>query len=182
MRILISLLSFIILLGCSGESSSQDKITEKKAANKESSVLGLFGKKEEKEYVISSPLEGTLTKDGKPLVNSEIIRRVYWNGNDEGVVDVFKSDEFGMFKIPAYKVALKLSSMAEFVGKVELFAISESDSNFFWYSVKRSEEIYSDFDGPLKGLICDLAKPDITVEMKEFPAITRCRWVGMKES
>ena len=123
-----------------------------------------------------------MVSDGKPLANTKVIRRLRWNGNEDGVVDEFTTDDKGYFLLPVYEKKLSLSSMTEFVGKVELFAISESDDNFFWYSVKRSEELYSDFDGPLVDLVCDLEKPDITVEMKEFPGITRCRWAGMKDN
>ena len=51
MKLTIALLSFVILLGCSGESTSnEDKSTQtvNETTNKESKVLGIFGKKEEK--------------------------------------------------------------------------------------------------------------------------------------
>ena len=91
MKLLISLLSLTILLGCSGESSSQDKVAEENVneiSNKESTMLGLFGKKETEKYVVSSPLEGILVKDGQPLVNTKIIRRLRW------VVKVMKTIYF----------------------------------------------------------------------------------------
>lgn len=181
MKLLINLLCFFTLLGCSAESVSEQKIETVKV-KEESNMFGLFGSKEEKTYVIASPLEGRLIKNGDPLVNVKIIRKVYWNGNEEGVVDEFTADENGFFKIPVLEKILTLNSMVEFVAKVELFVEKESDDNFFWYSVKRSEEIYSDYDGPLVNLVCDLDEPELTVEMKEFPAMTRCRWDGMSAS
>jgi len=179
MRILIGLLSFIILLGCSGESSSQDKITEKKATNKESNVLGIFGKKEEKSYVISSPLEGILVKGGKPLVNTKIIRRLRWNGNEEGVVDEFMTDEKGYFSLPVNEEVLSLNAMTQFVASTTLFANSELDDNFFWYSPKTDGELFSDSGGKLEEMICDLDNEEERVEATRHGILTKCRWKNM---
>ncbi len=179
MRILISLLSFIILLGCSGESSSQDKITEKKAANKESSVLGLFGKKEDKNYVISSPLEGILVKGGEPLANTKIIRRLRWNGNEEGIVDEFITDDTGYFSLPAYEKTLSLNTMTQFVGSVTIFAHTETDDNFIWYSPKTDGDMHSDTGGELGGMICDLDNEEERVDATSHGILTRCRWKNM---
>jgi len=179
MKILICILSFTLLLGCSGESTSQDRVIEKETSSKESNVLGIFGKKEEKSYVISSPLEGILVKDGKPLVNTKIIRRLRWNGNEEGVVDEHITDETGYFSLPVYEEVLSLSAMTEFVGSVELFAIEESDNNFFWYSPKRTKDLYSETNGPLTGVICDINNEEERVDVTHLGVLTKCRWDNM---
>ena len=184
MKLLISLLSLIILLGCSGESSSQDKIAEegfskvstKEASKKESTMLGLFGKKEENKYVISSPLEGRLVKDGQPLVNTKIIRRLRWNGYDEGVVDEFTTDAKGYFSIPAHEEFLSIGKLAQFVSNIELFSESETDNNFFWYSNKFSGELFSDFETPIKALVCDINSSESRVELKHGAVYSKCSW------
>lgn len=187
MKLLISLLSFIILLGCSGESTSQDKIAEesspkaivKEATNKELNVLGLFGKKEENIYVISSPLEGVLVKGGKPLANTKIIRRLSWNGNDEGIVDEFTTDDEGHFDIPTHEQSLSIGKLTEFVGTVTLYIESIDDDNFFYHSSKRSAEIYSDTKEPLEELVCDMAQEEALVDISRVGIFSRCKWKGM---
>jgi len=180
MKILFSLLSFILLLGCSGESSSQDKTAEKniskKEENKESNVLGLFGKKDEETFVVSSPIEGTLVKDGKPMAHTKIIRRLRWNGNDEGVVDEFNTDENGYFSIPAHEELLSIGKLAQFVSNIELFSESETDENFFWYSNKFSGELFSDFGSPIEGLTCHLDETESRVELKHGAIYSKCKW------
>jgi len=179
MKILFSLLSFIILLGCSGDNTSGEIIAEKKAENKESNVLGIFGKKEEKSYIISSPLEGILMKGGEPLANTKIIRRLRWNGNEEGVVDEFMTDEKGYFSLPVYEEVLSLNTMTQFVGSTTIFASSELDDNFFWYSPKTDGELFSDTGGKLDELICDLGNAEERVEATSHGILTKCRWKNM---
>ena len=190
MKLLTSLLSFVMLLGCSGESTSSDKVAEeilskvsvKEASNKESTMLGLFGKKETEKYVVSSPLEGMLVKDGLPLINSKIIRRLRWNGNDEGVVDEFKTDAKGYFSIPAREEFLSIGKLAQFVSNIELFSESETDNNFFWYSNKFSGELLSDFESPIKTLVCDINSSESRVELKHGAVYSKCRWNNLSGS
>ncbi|TYK65551.1 DUF6795 domain-containing protein [Colwellia echini] len=181
---IISGLSFIILLGCSNEDGSQDKAAEGRfssdisqaKSNKESTMLGLFGKKEGEVYVISSPLEGTLVKNGQPLANTKIIRRLRWNGNDDGVVDEFQTDENGNFNIPAHEEILSIGKLTQFVSNIELFSESETDDNFFWYSNKFSGELFSDFETPVKSLVCDIDDNESRVELKHGAVYSKCRW------
>ncbi len=183
MKLLISLLSFIILLGCSGESTSQDRITEenssKKTANKESQMLGLFGKKDVENYVISSPLSGVLVREGKPLTNTKIIRRLSWSGNDEGFVDEFITNDKGYFDIPMHEELLTIGKLTEFVGTLTLYIESIDDDNFFYHSSKRSPEIYSDTKEPLQELVCDMAQEEALVDISRVGIFSRCKWKGM---
>jgi len=179
MKLTIGLLPFIILLGCSGESTSSDCKSNQainKTANKESSVLGLFGKDEKEKYVISSPLDGILVRDGKPLANTKIIRRLRWNGNDEGVVDEFITDDKGYFSIPAHEEQLSIGKLAQFVSNIELFSESETDDNFFWYSNKFSGELFSDFESPIEGLTCQLDEKETRFELKHCAIYSKCKW------
>jgi hypothetical protein len=183
MKKLIGLLSFIILLGCSGESAQQDRITEgnysKETANKESSVLGLFGKSDAEKYVISSPLNGVLVREGKALINTKIIRRLSWSGNDEGVIDEFITDDKGYFDIPVHEEMLVMGKLTEFVGTVTLYVESIDDDNFFYHSSKRSAEIYSDTLEPLEELMCDMAQDEALVDISRVGIFSRCKWKGM---
>ena len=182
MKLTIALLSIVILFGCSGEGSSGEGKSNQpvnETANKESRVLGIFGQKEEKNYVIASPLEGVLVRDGKPLANTRIIRRLRWNGNEEGVVDEFFTDDKGYFDIPIHEEFLALGKLTEFVGTITLYVDSINDDNFFYHSSKRSAEIYSDIKEPLLELVCDMAQEEALVDISRVGIFSRCKWKGM---
>lgn len=179
MKLSISLLSFIILLGCSGESISNEKDSSQamnETANKESKMLGIFGKDKGEAFTVSSPLEGRLVRNGKPLTNTKIIRRLRWNGNDDGVIDEFMTDERGYFSIPAREELLTLGKLTQFVSNIELFAESETDDNFFWYSNKFSGEVYSDFEAPIQELVCDINEKENRVELSHGAVFSKCQW------
>jgi hypothetical protein len=181
MKILFSLLSFILLLGCSGESTSQDRVTETKTEFKESKVLGLFGKKDEKDFVISSPIEGILLKDGKPLSNIKITRYLGWTGYEGEREDEFFTGDEGKFVIPAHIEALRLGALTQFYGNMLLVAEYNGEEVELWSSSKFNGEIYSDTDGPLKDLTCDINSLEAGLEMKYSTINTKCRWQGMPE-
>ena len=177
MKRLTSLLFFITLLGCTGESASEQPLQS--IQKEESSVFGLFGSKETKNYVIASPLSGVLVQDGKPLVHTKIIRRLTWNGNEAGVVDEFTTDEKGAFSIPVYEKELTLNTMTEFVAAFKLYAREEKLENFFWYSPKRDEDLYSDTGGILDEMICDINNEEDRVNVTSSGVLTKCKWKGM---
>ncbi|KGJ96921.1 DUF6795 domain-containing protein [Colwellia psychrerythraea] len=183
MKFLISLLSIIILLGCSGESTSQDRIAEqspqKEVVKKESEMLGIFGKDEQVKYVISSPLNGVLVRDGKALANAKIIRRLSWSGNDVGVIDEYLTDDEGYFDIPMHEESLSLGKLTEFVGSITLYIETIDDDNFFYHSSKRSPEIYSDTEAHLEDLVCDMAQEEELVDISRVGIFSRCKWKGM---
>ena len=188
MKASMSILLVALLCSCSGENIEQKTAqslpvnTTTQTHTKEASMFSLFGKKELKNYYVSSPLQGTLVKGGKPMANTKIIRRLMWNDNDEGVFDEFTTDENGYFDIPAHQVELALG-MVQFVGKIGLFSESakedNQDTNLMWYSVKYSAEIYSDTEKPLEGVVCEMKNDQVRVELKETAVLTRCTWNDM---
>jgi len=183
MQILISILSLIILLGCSGESTSHDRVAEKniskKVENKESNVLGLFGKDEKENYVISSPLQGLLRKGDKPLVNTKITRYIEWTGFEGEKVDEFYTDEKGRFNIPIYEETLSLGKLAQFVGKALLIVELNEEEIPIWVVAKFDGEMYSDLSGPLNELVCDIKSDRLSLDMPRSMISTRCRWQSM---
>ena len=177
MKYLTMLLSLSVLFACSGENLAEKKM--KTTTQKEASVFGLFGSKETKNYVISSPLAGVLVKDGKPLSNTKIIRRLTWNGNEEGIVDEFTTDDKGAFSIPIHEEVLTLNTMTEFVATNMLFVNEEIDDALFWYSPKRDEDLYSDTGGPLNDLFCEINNEDERVNVTDSGVLTKCTWKNM---
>ena len=185
MKLIISILSFITLLGCSGESTSQARIVEqsksKEVANKESSMLGIFGKDGKEKYVISSPLKGILMKGGTPLANTKITRYVEWTSFEGEKIDGFVTDDKGNFSIPAYEEILNLGKLAQFVGKILLIVELDGEEIAIWVVAKFDGETYSDLAGPLDELFCDLDSDRLSLDMPRSMISTRCRWQGMPE-
>jgi hypothetical protein len=167
-----------MLISCSAESNLGNKI-QATATKKDESVFGLFGKKETKKYVIASPLNGILVKNGKVLAHTKIIRRLTWNGNEEGIVDEFITDEKGAFSIPLHEETLTMNSMIEFVASNMLYVYEETGNNLFWYSPKRSEELYSDTGGLLTHMICELNNEEERINVTDYGVLTKCTWKGM---
>lgn len=179
MQLILGILSLTLLLGCTPKSESATIITNSKA-QKETSMFGFLIEKETKKYVIASPLSGVLMKGGKPLINTKIVRRLTWNGNDSGILQEFMTDGKGAFSIPVHEETLTLSGITEFVASNALFVNEETEESLFWYSPKRQEELYSDTGGILEGMICDLDAEDERRDTTEFSAVlTKCTWENM---
>ncbi len=191
MKGIISALLITTLLSCSDvetdEKSKQQtyqsstKNAEQASINKENNMFGLFGKKELKNYYISSPLQGQLVKDGQPMANTKIIRRLTWNDNEEGIWDEIFTDENGYFDIPAHQEKLPLGPMTEFIGGITLYAEEKNEENCVWHSTKREAHIYSDIEKPLVGLVLDLSKEELATRIGN-PILFRGSWDDMPET
>lgn len=132
-------------------------------------------------YVIASPLEGVLMKDGKPLVNTTIIRRVRWNDNEDGVEETFATDEKGYFKLPKYEKELEMGALAQFVGKTDLWAVVDGERDQFWFSSKMEKEENSEYEEIPEGVVCDLLVEEEGVNINLGLCLTKCRWDNMPE-
>lgn len=130
-------------------------------------------------YVIFSPMEGVLLKGGNPLPNVKIIRTLKWNGNDEGTMSEFVTDEVGRFSIPIHEEKLSLGMLSQFVGKTKLIVEFNGENIVFWYNNKFTPEIYAETDGPISELGCDIDLEEITVRAGQSTILTKCRWKNM---
>ncbi|MFL0799628.1 MAG: DUF4198 domain-containing protein [Agarilytica sp.] len=139
----------------------------------------MFIKPSTKTYVISSPMEGVLMKDGQPLANTKIIRTLTWNDNEDGLTETFTTDDQGRFSLPIHEVDLTLGMLAQFVAKAELSVYSKNDDNIFWYSSKFHAEIFSETNGEIENLTCDINDEEIPVQTDPMPILTKCRWTNM---
>ena len=180
MQLILGILSLTLLLGCTPKSESATIITNSKA-QKETSMFGFLIEKETKKYVIASPLSGVLMKGGKPLINTKIVRRLTWNGNDSGILQEFMTDRKGAFSIPIHEEILTLSGITEFVASNALYVHEAIDENFFWYSPKRTESIYSDYGSEIEGLVCDLDSNErrVTPPDSDTYIFSKCAWNKM---
>jgi len=142
----------------------------------------MFSKAEKESYVIFSPLEGVLLKNGAPLPNTKIIRKLRWNGNEDGLVEEFFTDEKGYFSLPIHEEELSLNMLSQFVAKAELEVATDSVHYELWYNTKFNSELHSETDGPIHNLLCDLASEEVTVRAGVSKISTLCRWENMPES
>jgi len=170
-RLLILIVGVLSIWNCSADSGVAV------SAEKEGSMFG----KEEKTYVIASPLAGVLQRDGKPMANTRLLRRLTWSGNEEGILQEFFTDEQGRFSLPVHEEILSLNFLVQFVGKSKVYVEKEGSDHLIWYAPKLAPEIYSETDGPLEELVCDLDSERFVVNMARGNIMTRCEWVGMPE-
>lgn len=76
-----------------------------------------------------------------------------------------------------------MRKLIEFVASQSLFVDKETEETLFWYSPKRTEELYSEIGGELEEVVCDLNNEDERVETSDFSAVlTRCTWKNMRKS
>lgn len=130
-----------------------------------------------KSYVIASPMEGVLLKDGKPLPRAKIIRTLKWNGNEEGLITEHYTDDEGKFSLPIHKEELALGILDQFVGKMMLDVELGGKVYELWYNSTFSEGDES--GGPIEGLVCDIGTPEVVFNIGINKFMTRCRWAGM---
>ncbi len=143
-----------------------------------------FNKQKTENYVIFSPMEGVLLKNGKPLANTKIIRTLKWNGNDEGLVEEFSTDEKGYFSLPLHEEELSLNILIQFVAYASIETEMEGKMFDIWYNSKLHPELYSETGAPMEGLICDLVNDEIPVFIGNSSVtniLTKCRWDNMPE-
>lgn len=135
-----------------------------------------------KNYVITSPLQGRLLKNGEPLANTQLIRTLVWNGDKEGSKEeVFTTDAQGYFDFPLFELEMAMRGLEQFVAKTKIYINSVSEDNLLWYSPKMYEEIYGETGGPLQDLMCDISNSEVVTQDTPHKILTKCRWHDMKD-
>ena len=132
-------------------------------------------------FVISSPLQGILLKDGIPLGHTRIFRMLRWNGNEEGVTQEFRTDETGFFSLPAHEEILSIGPLEQFVGKTNIDVEHEGKIENFWFSAKTKPDLNSEYDTPPIGLNCDISNAEMGVQTSFATCLTKCRWENMPD-
>jgi hypothetical protein len=130
-------------------------------------------------FVISSPLEGALLRDGKPLSHARIIRRLRWNDNEEGITREYHTDESGFFSLPAHEETLSIGPLEQFVGKTNIDVEQDGILETFWFSAKTQGDLNSEYDILPEELICDISNADLGVNINFGTCMTKCRWSNM---
>ncbi|MFA7619417.1 MAG: DUF6795 domain-containing protein, partial [Thiohalomonadaceae bacterium] len=143
---------------------------------------GMFSKRQKQTYVISSPMEGALMKDGKPLTNTKIVRSIRWTGRDDRLEQEFMTDEKGRFSLPVHEEKLSIGRFTEFACTTFLEVVVEGRQFDIWFNSKFHPDIYAETEGrPLADLVCDLGNEEVTVRPGASMITTVCRWKDMPE-
>lgn len=168
----------VFLTGC-GEDVNTSVNSE---ADKEPEMFldELLGKNPKKTYVIASPMDGVLMQNGKPLAHTQIIRHLWWNGNEDGLEETFVTDEQGQFSLPVHEEQLSLGKLTQFTCSTFLEVVINSQRFDVWYNHNLRGDMYAETEGrKLDDLVCDLSNEKIEVRPGISSIMTICRWEGM---
>ncbi|MCP4489856.1 MAG: hypothetical protein GY820_21440, partial [Gammaproteobacteria bacterium] len=125
MKYIVAMIFAALLIGCDAEKDGLNP----------SEIKTMFSKKENKTYVIASPMEGVLMNAGTPLPNTKIIRTLFWNGIDEDkqtLLQEFSTDDEGRFSLPIHEDQMALGMLTEFVSSTALEAEIDGQKVFLW--------------------------------------------------
>lgn len=173
MKISLVMIFVAMLSGCSTDTSSN---TEPDKEPK------MFGKKTMQTYVISSPMQGVLMKNGEPLAYTKFSRHLRWNGNEEGLVEEFTTDQNGFFSLPVHEENLDLGMLTQFTGSTHLQAEIDGEVFDIWYNNKFEGHVYAETGKELNNLVCDLTSEEVVVQAELSKIMTICRWPNMPDS
>ena len=121
-------------------------------------------------------------QNGKPLANTSITRRLRWNGNDEGLVEEFVTDEQGRFSLPIHEEALALGMLNQFVSSAKLEVKIKDQIFDVWYNNKFEAELHAETNGLVSDLVCDLGVEEVVVKAGLSKIMTICRWKDIPNS
>ena len=132
------------------------------------------------EVVLSSPLEGILTFEGKPVAGVKIERKLSWFDLSESVEDSVITDSQGHFILPLVMKSIKLSNLTQFVVSQEINAIYNGESILIWYMGKGSKIEFGELGGKPVNLKCELSDDEIVTRDYKNPLMTRCTWDSLE--
>lgn len=132
------------------------------------------------EVVLSSPLEGILTFEGKPLAGIKIERKLSWFDLTESVEDSVITNSQGHFILPLVKKSLKLSNLVQFVVSQEIHAIHNNEPLVIWAMGKSSKIEYGELGGKPVNLKCELNNERRITRDYNTPMMTRCTWDSLE--
>jgi hypothetical protein len=124
-------------------------------------------------------MEGVLMQDGRPLSNTKITRQLWWNGNKDGLVEEFLTDENGYFSLPLHEEALSLGMLSQFVASASIEAEVDGEMFDVWYNNKFENGLHVETDGEISNLVCDLQEEEIVLQAGLSKILTTCRWKNM---
>lgn len=134
----------------------------------------------EQEIVISSPMEGTITYQGKAAAGARIERILKWK-DETGQSDATIADEKGYFTLPVVVESAKLPKLSQFVAHQEIVVSYEGKDFTIWVMGKLGKTLYSELGGKPKNLRCELTDDLVRVESEDGLLGTVCKWDSVEE-
>lgn len=122
-----------------------------------------------------SPSKITITKEGRPVKNSKVIRRWEWkeelkedfsHTNEEGVV------EFGGVRDRTISQILPV----QFFVAQQLAVVIDDQEQVFWENAKMSPSENSELEGKPLILSCDINDKEHTYRLSGTELYTKCKW------
>jgi len=131
-----------------------------------------------KSYVISPALKGQLKRDGMPLSQTKLIRKLRWNGQGDVVEQEFSTDGQGYFTLPKFEQELQLNALEQFVAKTDIVALINGTEVNVWVQSKMSkgDDAFIDTIGEMQ---CDLNNHLSRVNVEHNLLGTVCVWNNM---
>lgn len=133
-----------------------------------------------KEVVLSSPMEGTLTLNGKPAVGIKIERRLKWFDGKEVNTDFVVTKNNGHFTLPTIKQTLKINSLVHFLISQDIVVMHQGEEISIWYMSKGSKIEYGELGGKPINLRCEITDEERASHDYNNPIMTRCVWDGLE--
>jgi hypothetical protein len=121
-----------------------------------------------------SPISGTITLEGKPVVNARLVR----TGDRDGPrVDEAITNERGYFEFPGMfeRTITKLLPM-EFVASQKIVVSYEGQSYEMWSSIKRNPDVNTESRGKPLVVTCELTSGERNIVVDRVPIHGLCIW------
>lgn len=144
------------------------------------SFTSLFGKGEEIDVVIFSPLKGQLTYEGKPLNNTRIKLWTAWK-DKKGEVDYFETDTNGYFSIPRKTDKIRNTPLSQLVIVQEIYVEYGGDEVLIWTNSKMDPAEYAELAGIPQNLVCELSSELQSIREDDVLIGIRCTWDSIKK-
>ena len=141
--------------------------------------MSFFFKGKEVEAVLFSPLEGTLTYQGKPAANAKLKLWIAWK-DQEGETDVYYADDQGHFTIPKKTVRYKDNPLVQLSVGQEITVEYQGRETLIWRVGKISSHLFGELGGRPVGLTCELTNEEMTAHLDHALVKTLCEWQELK--
>ena len=132
------------------------------------------------EVVLASPMEGTLTFNGKPISGVKIQRKLSWYDDEGRFEDFVVTNTNGHFILPVIKDTVKVSGLMPLVISQEISARHNGEDVLIWALGKDSKIEYGELGGKPVNMRCELSNEKRITRDYNTPMMTRCTWDSLE--
>ena len=127
---------------------------------------------------MASAISGTLTYQGKPLANAQIIRKVTKPYRESFKTYTYQTDENGQFSVPVVYMYSFLGQFLpmEFVASDRLSVMYEGKLFEFWHAVRRQPNENVEARGKPVNLLCSVDQEVSRIEINSNLVQSYCTW------